>query len=70
LSPEGKNCDLTKSGQKLDFLTFVTTTRVSADLGIAKILKIQNFLKIDNISMACRVNPPRSGVYFWTLFYP
>jgi hypothetical protein len=27
-------------------------------------------VKIDYISAARRVNPPRSGVYFWTLVCP
>jgi hypothetical protein len=75
------NIYLTKSGQNVEFMTFMTTTRVSAGRQDSKNKK-NNFLFFsqkyekskkskNRLYLVTRqVNPPRSGVYFWTLVCP
>jgi hypothetical protein len=76
-----QNIYLTKYGQKIDLWIFCDHDKgIGWSQQAIEILKIELFiflffyknenpknLKIDYISAACRVNLPRSSVYFWTL---
>jgi hypothetical protein len=76
------NPDLTNYGENAYFWTRQGCRRISACRQISKNRKFFLFiflqkhekfpknLKIEYISAACRVNPPRPGVCFWTSFCP